>query len=137
MVKSGVKQSKSSLPQTPSALGYRMPGEWEPHAATWIAWPHNRTDWPGKFSCIPWVYTEIIRNLARVERVNILVNDEASEAEARIVLVSAEVLPKNSLEPSSPSANIKFWPIPTNRSWLRDIGPSFVKQDTRGKSGKG
>ena len=52
-----------------------MPAEWEPHQATWIAWPHNRSDWPGKFATIPWVYAEIVRNLARVERVNILVND--------------------------------------------------------------
>src|SRR5664279_1096131 len=137
MVKSGVKQSKSSLPQTPSALGYRMPGEWEPHAATWIAWPHNRTDWPGKFSCIPWVYAEIIRNLARVERVNILVNDEVAEAAARVVLVSAEVLPKGSIEPGSRGGNVAFWTIPTNRSWLRDTGPSFVKQDARGKLARG
>ena len=46
-----------------------MPAEWEPHAATWLAWPHNRTDWPGKFAAIPWVYAEIVRHLARVERV--------------------------------------------------------------------
>ena len=53
-----------------------MPGEWEPHAATWIGWPHNRSDWPGKFASIPWVYAEIVRNLARAEQVNILVNHE-------------------------------------------------------------
>ena len=52
---------------TPAQLGYRMPAEWEPHEATWIAWPHNRDDWPGKFAPIPWVYTEIVRHLSRVE----------------------------------------------------------------------
>jgi agmatine deiminase len=103
-----------------------MPGEWEPHAATWIAWPHNRTDWPGKFAAIPWVYAEIVRNLARVERVNILVNDEQAEATARKVLVTAEVLPKNSAEPGSRSGNVKFWHFPTNRGWTRDTGPSFI-----------
>ena len=36
------------MPRTPRALGFRMPAEWEPHEATWIAWPHNREDWPGK-----------------------------------------------------------------------------------------
>jgi len=118
------------------AVGYRMPGEWEPHAATWIAWPHNRADWPGKFAPIPWVYAEIIRNLVRVEQVNILVNDEVSEASARNVLVTADVLPKNAVEPGSRSGNIKFWQLPTNRGWLRDTGPSFVKRDARGKSGK-
>ena len=62
-------------PDTPAALGYRMPAEWEPHEATWIAWPHNRDDWPGKFAPIPWVYVEIVRHLSRVERVDILVDD--------------------------------------------------------------
>jgi len=103
-----------------------MPGEWEPHAATWIAWPHNRTDWPGKFAPIPWVYAEIVRHLAGVERVSILVNDERAEAAAREVLVTAEVLPKNAVEPGTRSGNVKFWHIPTNRGWMRDTGPTFV-----------
>src|SRR6516165_4566844 len=109
-----------------------MPGEWEPHAATWIAWPHNRTDWPGKFAVIPWVYAEIVRNLARVERVNILVNDERAEAVARQVLVTAEVLPKSAAEPGARSGSVKFRHIPTNRGWLRDTGPTFLLR--RGKS---
>ena len=103
-----------------------MPGEWEPHEATWIAWPHNRSDWPGKFASIPWVYAEIVRNLARVERVNILINDEAAETRAREVLVTADVLPKSAFEPGARSGNIRFWHIPTNRSWTRDTGPTFV-----------
>ena len=49
---------------------FRMPAEWEPHAATWLAWPHIEDDWPGNFEPIPWVYAEIIRNLARHERWN-------------------------------------------------------------------
>src|SRR5919201_1532725 len=71
---------------TPASLGYRMPAEWEPHEATWIAWPHNRSDWPGKFEAIPWVYAEIVRHLARAERVEIVVNDAAAERGARDVL---------------------------------------------------
>src|SRR5438128_2089978 len=57
------------------AAGWRMPAEWEPHAATWIAWPHERSDWPGKFATIPWVYTEIVRHLHTSETVHLLVND--------------------------------------------------------------
>ncbi len=52
-----------------------MAAEWEPHEATWLAWPHFRDDWPGKFEPIPWVYAEIIRHLARHERVELIVND--------------------------------------------------------------
>jgi agmatine deiminase len=108
-----------------------MPAEWEPHTATWIAWPHNRTDWPGKFAPIPWVYAEIVRNLALVEQVNILVNDQKSEIMARDTLVTAEALPNSALAPGSPSGNIRFFQLPTNRSWLRDTGPSFIKRDPR------
>ena len=62
---------------------YRMPAEWEPHASTWLAWPHYRGDWPGKFEPIPWVYAEIIRNLTRHERVDLIVNNTRSEKQAR------------------------------------------------------
>jgi agmatine deiminase len=110
-----------------------MPAEWEPHEATWIAWPHNRSDWPGKFASIPWVYAEIVRNLARVERVNILVNDADAEARARALLVTAEVLPSSAEAPGTRSGNIKFRHIPTNRAWMRDSGPIFVRREARGK----
>ena len=63
-----------------------MPAEWAPHAATWLAWPHYHGDWPGKFEPIPWVYTEIIRNLARHERVELIVNNAAAERQARKLL---------------------------------------------------
>ena len=61
--------------RTPRELGYRMPAEWEPHEATWLAWPHNPEDWPGKFQAIPWLYAEIVRLLAERERVELVVED--------------------------------------------------------------
>ena len=97
---------------TPAALGYRMPAEWEPHEATWIAWPHNRSDWPGKFETHPWIYAEIVRHLTRVERVNILVDDEAAEAKARAVLVRAHVLPEKASAPGKPAGNRSLLPNP-------------------------
>lgn len=109
----------------PTRLGYRMPAEWEPQRATWLAWPHNRTDWPGKFEPIPYVYAEIVRHLARSSRVELIVNDAKSEASARLILTHANVLP--TLESS-----IAFHQWPTNRGWLRDSGPIFVKH----RSGK-
>ena len=60
-----------------------MPAEWEPHEATWLAWPHEPRDWPGKLAAIPWVYGEIVRHLAPGERVRILVDDAVDEARAR------------------------------------------------------
>ena len=94
----------------------RMPAEWEPHAATWLAWPHYAGDWPGKFEPIPWVYAEIIRHLARHERVELIVNDAASEKAARKVLEQAGAL----------SANLHFHRWRTDRVWTRDSGCTFV-----------
>src|SRR4029079_19031652 len=74
--KSIINSRPAGLPtdfQTPAASGYAMPAEWEPHSATWLAWPHNREDWPDKFEPIPWIYAEIVRLLAQNERVNIFV----------------------------------------------------------------
>jgi agmatine deiminase len=101
----------------PATLGYRMPAEWEPHAATWLAWPHYQGDWPGKFEPIPWVYAEIIRNLAKHERVELIVNNAAAARQGRRVLERADAL----------SDNIRFHRWPTNRIWLRDSGCVFLK----------
>ena len=94
-----------------------MPAEWEPHQATWLAWPHERTDWPGKFAPIPWVYGDIVRRLTRVERVRILVQDAALEKSARRVLAKCAV----------DMSAVEFIRWPTNRSWTRDYCPIFVK----------
>jgi agmatine deiminase len=111
------QHSTNTLNVPPATLAYRMPAEWEPHAATWLAWPHYHGDWPGKFEPIPWVYTEIIRNLARHERVDLLVNNAAAERQAR------KQLEKSSAE----IKNVRFHRWPTNRSWLRDSGCIFCK----------
>ena len=95
---------------------YRMPAEWEPHAATWLAWPHYKLDWPGKFEPIPWVYAEIIRYLSRGERVELIVKDAAAEKDARKVLKRAHAL----------NENVRFHRWPTNRVWTRDSGCAFV-----------
>jgi len=100
-----------------SPMRCRMPAEWEPHAATWLAWPHNGEDWPGKFEPIPWVYAEIVRNLARHEPVELIVNDAASEKRARKVLQQANAL----------NENIRFHRWLTDRVWTRDTGCTFVR----------
>ena len=63
---------------TPHSLGYRMPAEWEPHAATWLAWPHEPTDWPGKFDAIPWVFAEVARHLQEGERIRVIVSGKTA-----------------------------------------------------------
>jgi agmatine deiminase len=96
-----------------------MPAEWAPHDATWLAWPHNRADWPGKFAPIPWVYAEIVRHVSRGETVRLLVKDAADETRARKVLGRAGV----------DLANVELRRWPTDRVWTRDSGPIFVRKD--------
>jgi agmatine deiminase len=98
---------------------FRMPAEWAPHAATWIAWPHNPEDWPNKFQPIPWVYCEIVRHLSQVEDVHILVNDEGDERRALNML----------RRQGGNVARLHFHCWRTDRVWLRDSGPIFVKND--------
>lgn len=94
----------------------RWPAEWEPHAATWIGWPHHEPDWPGKFEPIPWVYAEIVRVLHRYERVHILYNGEETREQASQALQAHGVdLDRCTLHP-----------VPTDRVWLRDSGPTGV-----------
>ena len=76
---------------SPASPGYRMPAEWEPHAGTWIAWPHERSDWPGKFASIPWIYGEIVQKLCPSEPVRILVDEEAAERRARQYLQALQL----------------------------------------------
>jgi agmatine deiminase len=98
---------------------FRMPAEWSPHRATWIAWPHNKEDWPGKFEPIPWVYAEIVRVLTRHERVGILTT-ETPAVKSLLKRVGVDL------------KKVDFLRCPTDRVWTRDSGPIFVK-DAKGQ----
>mgnify|MGYP002779886849 CR=1 FL=1 len=102
---------------------YRMPAEWEPHAATWLAWPHRESDWPGKLDLIPWVYAEIVRALTRHEHVNLIVPDAARAATAADILTRA----------GADMGRVRLWERPTDRSWVRDSGPIFVRDAAGGR----
>jgi len=103
-------------PRFPADATFRMPAEWEPHEATWLGWPHELTDWPGKFSPIPWAFAEIVRHLTRVERVFLLVEERAAETRARATLAKAGAI----------LDAVTFFHIPTDRGWMRDSGPIAV-----------
>jgi len=100
-------------------MKYRLPAEWEKHRGTIVAWPHNREDWPGKFHPIPWVYVEIVRKLSVDEKVFIIVNSKQSENRIRKMLSKAGVNLKQ----------IKIFKLTTNRGWMRDSCPAFVKNE--------
>jgi agmatine deiminase len=109
--------------QTPAALGFHFPAEWEEHAATWIGWPHNESDWPKRFAAIPAVYGEIVRALVGSEAVHILVNSEVHEQAAVLLLTLGGVN----------LSRVKFFRFPTNRGWLRDFGAICVRHSDTGE----
>jgi agmatine deiminase len=119
-----MRRSRSRTPRvaavaepTPFDQGFWMPAEWEHHEATWLGWPHEQTDWPGKFPAIPWAYAEIVRLLSRVERVHLLVESGSAQSKVRAILKKS-------------GANldaVRFLRVPTDRGWMRDSGPICVK----------
>jgi agmatine deiminase len=94
-----------------------MPAEWDRHEATWLAWPHNPEDWPGKFQAIPWLYAEIVRLLAGHERVHLIVQNGKEESRARGILRRS----------GANLDQVSFHQWPTDRVWMRDSGPIFVR----------
>jgi agmatine deiminase len=103
---------------TPLSQSFRMPAEWQPHEATWLGWPHELTDWPGKFAPIPWAFAEIVRHLSQVERVHLLIENRAAESRVRTILKKS----------GAHLSNVDFFRIPTDRGWMRDSGPICVRK---------
>jgi agmatine deiminase len=108
---------RTAVEQSPAALGFAMPAEWEPHEATWLAWPHNPTDWPDKLDTIRWVYGEMVRKISPGETIRMLVNSRAAEKQAQRYLTRA----------GADVGRVEFIVHPTNRGWMRDSGPVFVR----------
>jgi agmatine deiminase len=101
---------------------FRMPAEWEPHAATYLVWPHNRDTWPGKFDLIPPAFAQLAVAIARFEPVRLLVEDDHAVQQAKRLITIAGADYPAAIE------RIEFVPIPTNDSWIRDYGPIFVNR---------
>ncbi len=105
--------------QTPAALGYRMPAEWEPHAATWLSWPRREgISFPDSFDRVLPALRAMVEALIKSEQVYINVCNGAHEAEARQSLRGL------------PMERISFYRIPTNEPWCRDHGPIFLTRDS-------
>jgi agmatine deiminase len=117
-----MEKNRPTEENTPAALGFSMPAEWELHDATWLGWPHNPTDWPDKLDTIRWVYGEIVRKISPGECIRILVDSRAEEQLARRFLVRS----------GADAGKIEFVIHPTNRGWTRDSGPIFVRRRSGG-----
>jgi agmatine deiminase len=109
--------AKKTEASAPGESEWRMPAEWEKHEGTWLGWPHELTDWPGKFSPIPWAFAEMVRLLSQVERVFLLVEKGDAEKRAHGILRKA----------GAKLESVEFFRVPTDRGWMRDSGPICVK----------
>ena len=98
---------------TPSQGDFRWPAEWEAHAATWIAWPHNHDTWPGHFDGIPEIFAQLVRTIARFEPVDVLAGGQRVRQQAEAMVGDV--------------AQVKLHDIPTNDAWVRDYGPTFLR----------
>jgi agmatine deiminase len=112
-----------STATTPAQLGFLMPAEWERHEATWLGWPQNPNDWPDKLDTIRWVYGEMVRKISAGELVRILVDKAATERLARRYLTRA----------GCGLSNVRFIRHATNRGWMRDSGPIFVRKAAKAR----
>lgn len=110
--------------QTPNALGYRMPAEWEPHAATWLAWPHNIETWPDDLPQVQAICLQLIEALQAHETVHLLVNNAAAATHVQAQLAQRDI----------PASQVILHPYPTVDAWLRDSAPIFVTSATHASS---
>src|ERR1700678_3898322 len=108
--------------QTPAALGFRMPAEWEPQEAVWLSWPHNRATWPGGYGAVPGKFAEIAAHISRRERVRInLAAPLIPRARSLVARAGAQM------------DSVEFFDHPTDDAWCRDHGPIFVRNDRTGE----
>jgi agmatine deiminase len=114
-MKKNVRKKQTAIAADP--YSGMMPAEWEPHTATWLAWPHNQADWPGKFEPIPWVFADIVRHLAEVEQVHIIIGSDAERRRARQILKLSGVN----------LSQVRFHRLSTDRIWTRDSGAIFTR----------
>src|SRR5262249_17455157 len=110
------RRTQLAVRSTPAALGYRMPAEWEPHAATWLAWPHNTTTWPDQLAQVQDIFLRMIAAVQEHETVHLLVNDAATAAQVGQQLHVRGVT----------STRVVMHQWRTADTWLRDSGPIFV-----------
>ncbi len=104
----------------PASSGFRWPAEWEPHAATWLAWPHNVDTWPGRLEAVESSFARIVRILSEVEGVRIVVQGATGAERVMRQLRTAGV---------SRDADVRCFEIPTDDAWIRDAGPVFLTRE--------
>ena len=99
-----------------SERGFRMPAEWEKQESVWITWPYNKKDWPGLFRNIPEVVAEIVANISKKQKINLIIKINEKVLKIKKILKKFNTNIKN----------VKFFKIPSNRIWIRDFGPIYL-----------
>ncbi len=106
------------LPSTPAADGFRMPGEFERHRGTWMAWPRRPDNWRADAGPAREAFAAVATAVATVERVRVAVHPDDIAGAARAL-----------------GPGIELVAVPSDDAWMRDIGPTFVVDDHGGVRG--
>ena len=105
-----------------------MPPEWAPHLACYLAWPHNRDTWPGKFDVIPPIYADMLAAIARFEPVRLMVNDEHETQIDEVRAMIRDAARRRGDSDDTATGAVEIFYLPTNDAWARDHGPIFVNR---------
>ena len=104
---------------TPRQAGFSMPAEWEPHEATWVAWPSHEDLWQENLGPAREAFARLVAAIAEGERAEVLVPDAEQERLARAAL---------------PAENVRYHRVPFGDIWLRDTAPHLPARRRRSGS---
>lgn len=98
-----------TIASTPAADGFRMPGEFEPHAGCWMAWPRRPDNWRLGAEPAQRAFAAVATAIAASEPVTMAAPPDQLER-------CREMLP--------PTVGVVE--IESDDAWMRDVGPTFV-----------
>lgn len=100
----------ATLTRTPHSDGFTMPGEFEPHRGCWMLWPERPDNWRQGAGPAQRAFVQVATAIAESEPVSVGVS--ASQFHCARTLLPA---------------TIRVVEMAHNDAWMRDVGPSFVR----------
>ncbi len=97
------------MSNTPRSLGYRMPGEHEPHAGCWMIFPQRPDVWGIDPTPAQRVFANVATAISQFELVTMCVSSEQLDN-------AKSILPNS----------VRIVEMANNDAWMRDCGPSFI-----------
>ncbi|MFC3851368.1 agmatine deiminase [Salinispirillum marinum] len=101
-----------TLNTTPRADGFWMPAEWAPQQQTWMLWPERPDNWRLGAKPAQQAFINVARAIARFQPVSIGVS--AAQYENACLQFAAD-------------EGVRVLEISSNDAWMRDVGPTFVR----------